>query len=92
MICEQCKAEGKKSNIYPKGTFIEKIMSPLLFYDEGGTWHVHDYNPIHKHWECSNGHKIVNVEFARCWCEPDLTLEDIRARYSNNEEDIHANE
>jgi len=87
MICEECRAEGKKSNIYPKGYEIETLMSPLMFYDEGGRWHVHDHNPIHKNWECSNGHKIVNTEIPRCWCEEELTLEKVRARYSNNGED-----
>jgi hypothetical protein len=87
MICEECKAEGKKSNIYPKGYEMETIMTPLLFFDEEGKWHVHDYNPTHRYWECSNGHKISRTDLAICWCEPELTLEQIRERYKDGDPD-----
>lgn len=55
MICEKCKAAGKRS-IVKIGGGVSTAMCGHSYYDEDGHYHNHD--PNHTTWSlrCSNGH------------------------------------
>jgi hypothetical protein len=67
MICPQCKAEGKKSHVYP-GHSTSTLMYCPPFYDEEGRYHNHDMNTHTTYYRCSNGHEWAENSSPVCWC------------------------
>ena len=66
MICQQCKAQGKKSQVIDPGIYLSTCMSVLRYYDEDGAYHLHDPNGMTKQYRCSNGHHWADVERTPC--------------------------
>lgn len=66
MICEQCKAEGKKSTVHAPGGGISTLMCEDRYYDEDGNYHYHDPNGLHVRWRCSNGHEWGKTSYREC--------------------------
>lgn len=67
MICETCKAEGKKSRVY-EGYSSSTCMGYEAYYDENGKHHVHNPNATTTEYSCSNGHRWVKTIYPKCWC------------------------
>jgi hypothetical protein len=59
MICEQCKAEGKKSKVYVGSTASTCMGGGGAYYDEDGQYHYYDPNYHTTRYSCSNGHAWV---------------------------------
>lgn len=74
MICEQCKQEGKRSQINVGGAGVSTAMAVRYFYDEEGRYHAHDPNSLTITFRCTNGHSWSNTEVDKCWCEKDVKL------------------
>lgn len=67
MICEECKKEGKKSQVN-EGPSMTTCMGFSPYYDEDGKHHSHDPNTSTVSFSCSNGHSWVERIGGSCWC------------------------
>jgi hypothetical protein len=68
MICEECKEQGLKSNVYPNAYSVRTAMCANNYYDSEGKYHHHDANSTTQGYNCSNGHQWSVVERGSCWC------------------------
>jgi len=68
MICDQCKAENKKSTITPASYAAITAMCHIQYWDEDGKHHYHDPNIRTQSFSCSNGHDWKQNTYNRCWC------------------------
>jgi hypothetical protein len=69
MICNTCRNENTRSKVYVMDSIYDLKQSQDRFFDEDGTWHVHDVNPTTTYYKCSNGHEWSEMKYAICWCE-----------------------
>jgi len=67
MICQQCKDEDKKSNVYEGYGTVTAMYCPP-YYDEEGKKHHHDLNTWTINYSCSNGHDWSVKSSGQCWC------------------------
>ena len=67
MICQECKAEGKKSRV-EVGVTSRTAAYYAPFYDEEGKYHDHDGNVGSTRYSCSNGHQWSESSRSSCWC------------------------
>jgi hypothetical protein len=67
MICQKCKAEGKKSRVnVPMGGF-STCMAWQNYYDEDGKYHHHDPNSHSSTYSCSEGHRWHVTTYSQCF-------------------------
>lgn len=59
MICEECKLQGLKSNVY-EGLSTKTLLYCTPYYDEDGKYHMHDSNITITKYTCSNKHEFVH--------------------------------
>jgi hypothetical protein len=58
MMCEKCRAEGKKSKVYIGAQTSTLMAPPPAYYDENGRLVVPpDPNVYTTEYRCSNGHE-----------------------------------
>jgi hypothetical protein len=68
MICPTCKAEGMKSRVFLAVFRYEDKIPQERYWDEDGKWHLHEFNPTTKGYECTNGHTWEETHTPLCWC------------------------
>lgn len=68
MICQQCKSEDKKSNVYPSPYSVTTAMCSNDYYDSDGKYHSHNTNVRTQTYSCSNGHNWSEKSSVNCWC------------------------
>lgn len=58
MICEKCRAEGKRSKVHIGSTMKTLMAGPQPYYDEDGNYvRPPDPNTVTTEYRCSNGHR-----------------------------------
>lgn len=67
MICETCKAEGRTSRVFERGSSTTLIYS-VPWFDENGQRHDHNPNATTTGYDCSNGHRWAVKSTPSCWC------------------------
>lgn len=63
--CPTCRAENRKSKVYP-GACSSTLLGFTPFYDEEGRYHYHNPNTSNCSFQCSNGHQWNESEVAKC--------------------------
>lgn len=63
--CPLCVAGNQISRVYI-GPSTTTLMTTMEYFDEQGTYHLHDPNTISREFSCSNGHRWQEQTVRSC--------------------------